>query len=160
MQTSAHLKGSMADIYTKTKRSEVMRAVRSRNTKPELFIPDADETSLEALRVQFKESTDQPIPLSLNLRTVDGAFPILYQAQEADEFVGQTVEGTKNEVAPPATEMQGKYVILSVDQMKIPLRYPLEALEHQEIFNRYFDYHNLLLKAAYYFHASLVISAG
>jgi len=38
MQTSAHLKGSMADIYTKTKRSEVMRAVRSRNTKPELFI--------------------------------------------------------------------------------------------------------------------------
>ncbi len=118
---------------------------------PEWFIPDAPDGSDYSLL--FSAVTQEPISLNLDLNTAYGNIPISYHVQTAEGFVGMDVKDSKNELI--ADEIDGKYIILSIDGIKIPLRYPPEAFDDKEMFSRYFDYHNLLLKSAYYFTRSL-----
>lgn len=122
---------------------------------PEYFIPDGSEEFLSQCCPRLNQSTQGWQPLQLNLQTIDGSFPILYRSQTTEEFVGEGLGANQNEKAAPLNERQGKFITIKAAEIKIPLRFPSDAFAEQGIFNRYFDYLNLVLKAAYYFTRSL-----
>ncbi|MBX7067037.1 MAG: hypothetical protein K1X28_07390 [Parachlamydiales bacterium] len=122
---------------------------------PEHFTPDANEQFVEGCRQLFTQSTQKLELLNLDLKTASGNFPILYHTQTTEEFVGAAFGDRENEKAAPPEERTGRYITLSAEGIKIPLRYPSEAFQNEQLFRRYFDYHNLLLKSAYYFTRSL-----
>lgn len=113
---------------------------------PEYFSPDAEPAFIEAKRALFSQSTPEPQSLHLNLRTTDGEFPIFYHAQSKGEWINDPLD---------AGNEAGKYVTLFCGDIRIPLRYPPEVLADPVIFAWYFKFHNLLLKAAYYFQKTM-----
>lgn len=122
---------------------------------PEYYIPDATEAFVSGCRNLFAQPTQKAELLNLDLKTMDGSIPVSYHVQTTEQFVGAAFGDRENEKAAPPEERGGKYITLSANGVKIPLRYPPAAFENGALFQRYFDYHNLLLKAAYYFTRSL-----
>lgn len=118
----------------------------------EFYIPDADPEFVAACRPLFAVPKTPSELLNLDLKLADGQpHPVSYQVLTADQLTGQEAsQGVRNEVAPQAKLTEGRYVTLSTGGVKIPLRYPPEALNSPQLFQRYFDYHILLLKAACY----------
>lgn len=120
------------------------------------YLPDADAIAIDASQRLFKIDTSEPTPLNLNLRVEGKDIPLFYQVQTAEMLEksdSRPQEGTwtRHHAAPGMNEVQGKYVTLSTEGgIRIPLRYPQEVLESPYLFQRYFDYQTLLVKAASY----------
>ncbi len=120
--------------------------------KPEFYIPDATEEFVSACRALFGHPSEHPVALNLSLKMPSGNHEISYQVQTADQVTGEIEHRReRNDAAPPVPMTQGYYVTLSSNGVRIPLRYPPEALQSAPLFQRYFDYHNLVLKAAVYY---------
>lgn len=118
---------------------------------PGYYTPDASEEQAANLRPLFSNRTERSEPLQLVLRLPGAEYPIEYQVQTEEQLTGPLEERkVRNEVAPSVDLVQGRYVTLSIPGVSIPLRYPPEALNDPSTFLRYFDYHNLILKAAAY----------
>jgi hypothetical protein len=124
--------------------------------KTEFYIPDASEEFVAACRALFGHPSAYPEPLNLSLNMLGGNHGISYQVQTVDQLTGDIEHRReRNDTAPPVQMTQGHYVTLSANGVRIPLRYPPDALQSAPLFQRYFDYHNLLLKAALYYTASI-----
>lgn len=143
---------SLGHIFPSHPRGSLLpTALLELEIRPEFFIPDASLEFLETFRGRMDRSTPMT-DFGLELRTANGSFPISCRVQTVNEFVEINVEGTRNERTPPPSELEGRYMILSIgSEVHLPLRYPSEVIGDQEKFNAYFDFHNLLLKSAYYF---------
>ena len=148
---------ALGHIFPAHERGSLLpEAVFNLETEQSYFIPDASIQFVEECRRIFAISTPRYSSLNLYLcvpQTGNAPLRIFYHSQTAEEFIGQAVN--KNERAASVDETAGRYISLSIEGIRIPLRYPLDALQNRRIFQKYFDYHNLLLKAAYYFTSSL-----
>jgi hypothetical protein len=110
---------------------------------PSLFQSVCD---LKPLNVNLLVKKEQPV-----------ALPISYKVLDASQLCQKSVDASSakkwSEKAPPLEQTTGAYVVWSVEEGKvqIPLRYPKEVFENRELFQTYVDFHNLLLKSAWYF---------
>lgn len=117
----------------------------------EWYIPDGSDPCVASCQDLFNHPTTKPEPLQLSLNMPDGTYPTFYHAQTAAQVTGPIEKRThRNEVAPPIELEEGMFVTLSVNEVRVPLRYPPEALENRDLFRQYFDRHNLFLKSAVY----------
>lgn len=123
--------------------------------EPKWYIPDASEQFAAGCLRTFQERNRQPELLSLDLQ-VKGLdpLPISYHVQSADDLTEAPLAARRewNERAPPREQTEGTYVTLSVPLgcIRVPLRYPPEALDNPRMFQEYMDYHLLVLKGFVY----------
>jgi len=103
-------------------------------TQQEVFIPDAHD-GVEGYRTLFQRtSSKQPLGLQLNLPK--GERPVVSYQVELPEESEEREE-----------EIQTTYVTLSIPNgPEVRLMYPEKVLLDLELFQTYFDLHNLLLK--------------
>jgi hypothetical protein len=144
--------GALGHIFPNERGSLIPEYLNDIEPHPEFYAPDANPEKVAACQTLFQTRTEQVKPLDLNLQTTKGNLPIFFRVQTAEDLYREPVEfsNQQNEVAPANQQREGHYVTLQVDGVSVPLRYPAEVLQNADLFSRYFDYHNLLLKAAVY----------
>lgn len=124
---------------------------------PEYYSPDADPQFVEGCAPLFSQPNGKRELLNLSLIILnDGekiSLPIYYQVQNVDQICRYEASQKWNEVAPKRNMTGGSYVNLGVDLggkfVNAYLRYPEEVFK-SELFPRYFDFHNLVLKSMVY----------
>lgn len=114
----------------------------------ECYLPDAAEEVVDTYRTLFATSTKGIRPLDLSLKMPNKeSIEVSYRVQTIEELADDSLERTlRNEIAYRL--LDGRYVTLTARGIPVPLRYPPQALNDPELFRTYFDYHNLILKAA------------
>ncbi len=118
----------------------------------EPYIPDAEDALILECMKRFSHPTNGFELLKFELQMPNRKYLVSYESQTADQLTGH-LEPTRarNEAAPQLEATQGMYVTLRVEITKLTLRYPAEVLANEDLFRRFFDYHNLLLKANLYY---------
>lgn len=151
---------SCGHVFSSHKRGSLLPlALLEVQVHPECYLPDADDVHFALSCVErgiFNHPNAHSEPLQLTLSVAKGndkdELPISYHVQSLSQ------ERALEIGAEAVSErIQNNSVTLSVQwpedgsMIKIPLQYPPTALTDAARFQRYFDYHNLLLKAAVYY---------
>lgn len=121
--------------------------------EPKWYIPDTREELIEGYLRLFEARNQKPELLNLDLQ-IKGTdpLPIFYHVQSTEDLALEALGERHQRQEQARDPTGGTYVTLSVPlgPIKIPLRYPPEALRNSKLFQNYMDYHLLLLKAFVY----------
>lgn len=158
MGISASQAAAQGHIFRSHPRGSLLPEFLLNMEEPKYYIPDAPEEFVATLMARFSKSANERGDLGLNLTVVDKggaekALPILVQVQTKSDLIPPDEASSKahNEMAPSEDQEAGSWVTIGIEGgVKSPLRYPPKVLADRALFQTYFDFHNLLLKAAYY----------